>query len=98
MPNPVVYKLSFDVPGYPGRDDRATVVAMDVEEDIKVARGCLRHRGGVLQDAKLLARHVLSEGDMPDAISEAVLRMYAEKMEFVITLAAPNIIGDRPDA
>ena len=94
MPKPVVYKLTFNVPGYPGRDDRCVVVAMDVEEAIKVARGCLRHRVGVLQDAKLLARHVLSEGDMPDAISEAVLRMYAGKMGFTIATAT-SITGDQ---
>ncbi len=79
--HPVAYRIVYMIESYAGRKESFTVLAKDVREALDVADAERRYKGNLAQVEPIAPRWMDSDASQtPDAISETVLRHYAEKI------------------
>jgi len=79
--HPVAYRITYMIESYAGRKESFNILAKDVREAIDVADRERRYSGNLANVKPIPPRWMDSDASQsPHAISESVLRHYAEKI------------------
>jgi hypothetical protein len=79
--HPIAYRITYLIESYAGRKESFSILAMNVREALDVADRKRRYSGNLANVEPIPPRWMDSDASQsPDAISESVLRHYAEKI------------------